>query len=147
MNAFYIGNARHVLDEKNRLAIPAKWRPAVKDAGDFGVFPWPNGCLIVLPPAVLQKFQEQLSSISIGDFDSQDTLRRLMVNAEMLSVDKWGRMTLSDNLLAHAGIEKEALFVGMVRQFEIWSPERYDPAKPVTQEDMQAAMRRLKIQL
>ena len=36
-----------------------------------------------------------------------------------------GRIGLTDELLQHAGVEKEAVLVGMLTRFEIWSPERW----------------------
>jgi MraZ protein len=143
MNAIFLGNIRHVVDEKNRLAIPAKWRAAVKGTDEFGIFPWPNGCLIVFPPAVLQKFFERMEQVSIGDFESIDTLRRLTSQAESLPCDKQGRITLSEDLRRHAGIEKEALLVGVLNRFEIWSPARFDASTPMTTNEMMGAMKKL----
>jgi MraZ protein len=32
---------------------------------------------------------------------------------------------LTDELLGHAGVDKEAVLVGMLTRFEIWSPARW----------------------
>nr|WP_276607533.1 division/cell wall cluster transcriptional repressor MraZ [Limisphaera ngatamarikiensis] len=46
-------------------------------------------------------------------------------HAEQVTVDRAGRIVLPEAMAREAGIEKEALFVGLLDRFEIWSPERY----------------------
>jgi MraZ protein len=48
-------------------------------------------------------------------------------------MDKAGRVVLPENLATAAGIEKEAVLVGMWERFEIWSPERFNQS--AAQED------------
>jgi DNA-binding transcriptional regulator/RsmH inhibitor MraZ len=52
-----------------------------------------------------------------------------------LLLDKVGRFCLPENLAAAAGITKEAVFVGRLNQFEIWSPRRYQAAVSVDKEE------------
>jgi MraZ protein len=84
-----------------------------------------------------------MEQVSIGDFESIDTLRRLTSQAESLPCDKQGRITLSEDLRRHAGIEKEALLVGVLNRFEIWSPARFDASTPMTTNEMMGAMKKL----
>jgi MraZ protein len=43
-----------------------------------------------------------------------------------VTVDKAGRVCLPDDMAKGAGITDEALLVGLLDRFEIWSPERYE---------------------
>ncbi len=38
-------------------------------------------------------------------------------------MDKQGRITLTSNMLEHAGIKDEVVFIGMQRFIEIWAPD------------------------
>lgn len=41
-------------------------------------------------------------------------------------MDKQGRITLTSDMLEHAGIKDEVVFVGMQRFIEIWEPEAFE---------------------
>ena len=57
-------------------------------------------------------------------------LRRFIGSESVqLTLDKAGRIVLPDNLARSADIQDQALFVGCIEHFEIWSPTRYDNAK------------------
>jgi MraZ protein len=53
-------------------------------------------------------------------------------------MDKAGRVVLPENLAKAAGIEKEAVLIGMWERFEIWSPERFN--QTATQDDAVAPL-------
>ena len=40
--------------------------------------------------------------------------------------DKQGRITLTPSLIEYAGLEKDALIIGMVNKMEIWNPVQLD---------------------
>jgi MraZ protein len=42
------------------------------------------------------------------------------------SVDKAGRICLPDEMARGATIKNEAVLVGLLDRFEIWSPDRYE---------------------
>jgi MraZ protein len=52
-------------------------------------------------------------------------LRLIASRAHGSPCDKQGRISLTDELLRHAGIEREAVLVGVLTRFEIWSPARF----------------------
>ena len=45
------------------------------------------------------------------------------------TLDKAGRICLPEQMARDAGIGDEAVLVGLLDRFEIWSPERYDKVK------------------
>jgi MraZ protein len=120
----FVGTFHHAVDEKNRVAIPAKWRAAVKAAREFYVLPDPKNHLVVLPESSMTKMLERADDISIGEYERRDVLRLIAAKAHATPCDRQGRITLSDELLRHAGIESEAVLVGVLNKFEIWSPAR-----------------------
>jgi MraZ protein len=42
-----------------------------------------------------------------------------------VALDKAGRICLPEAMASLAGITKEAVLVGLLDRFEIWSPDRY----------------------
>jgi MraZ protein len=121
----FFGTFRHAVDEKNRVAIPAKWRAAARSSKEFYVLPDPKNCLVVLTASAMGKMLERADDISIGEYGRRDVLRVIASRAHGSPCDGQGRIGLTDELLRHAGIGKEAVLVGMLTRFEIWSPERW----------------------
>ena len=120
----FVGTFRHAVDEKHRVAIPAKWRAAARSAQEFYVLPDPKNHLVVLPESAMTKMLERADDISIGEYERRDVLRLITAKAHVTPCDKQGRIMLTEELLRHAGIDKEAVLVGVLNKFEIWSPAR-----------------------
>jgi MraZ protein len=121
----FVGTFRHSVDDKNRVAIPAKWRAAARGSKEFYVLPDPNSCLVVLTASAMEKMLERADDISIGEYQRRDVLRVIASRAHGTPCDKQGRIGLTEELLKHAGIEKEAVLAGALTRFEIWSPARW----------------------
>ncbi|HVM62152.1 MAG TPA: division/cell wall cluster transcriptional repressor MraZ [Verrucomicrobiae bacterium] len=121
----FFGTFRHTVDDKNRVAIPAKWRAAAKGSKEFYVLPDPKNCLVVLTASAMEKMLERADDISIGEYERRDVVRVIASRAHGSPCDSQGRIGLTDQLLQHAGIEKEAILVGTLTRFEIWSPQRW----------------------
>jgi MraZ protein len=121
----FVGTFRHSVDEKKRVAIPAKWRAAVKGLQEFYVMPDPKNCLVVMPASAMEKMLDRADDISIGEYERRDVVRLLASRAHGSPCDKQGRISLTDGLMEHAGVEKDAVLVGTLTRFEIWSPARW----------------------
>ena len=139
----FVGTYRHAVDEKNRVAIPAKWRAAARGSHEFYVLPDPKNCLVVLPASAMNKMLERADDISIGEYKRRDVLRVIASRAHGTPCDKQGRVALTEGLLKHAGIEKEAILVGVLTRFEIWSPERWADADRNAMENFAEAAKEL----
>jgi len=132
---YYSSIYRHGLDEKRRVQIPAKWRPAQPDF-TFTAFVWPHGtlsgaCLLVLPPELMHNLVQKLRTLSYGDPQSSALRRILGSRSEGLVLDKNGRVCLPETMAKTIGLRHEAVLVGLIDRFEIWSPERYEAASQV----------------
>lgn len=127
----YVGLVRHQLDAKNRLTLPSKWR-ITDDEGEYLAIPNPDGFIHVYPPRMVERLEEQVSKVSLGDADGQALLMQLFSAAYAFTYDRQGRFGLTEELIRHAGIAKEAMFVGSFTTFSIWSPERYEDRPALT---------------
>jgi MraZ protein len=91
----------------------------------------------------MNKLQERADDISIGEYKRRDVLRVIASRAHGTPCDKQGRVALTEGLLKHAGIEKEAILVGVLTRFEIWSPERWADADRNAMENFAEAAKEL----
>jgi MraZ protein len=139
----FVGTYRHSVDEKKRVAIPAKWRAAARGSQEFFVLPDPKNCLVVLPESAMGKMLERADDISIGEYARRDVLRLIASKAHGTPCDKQGRITLTDELIRAAGIESEAVLVGVLTRFEIWSPARLAEVERNTTQNFSEAAKQL----
>lgn len=122
----YVGQFRHVLDAKNRLTIPSRWRFAGDEVGEvYLALPNPGGYVSVLPPSEVEKLHQKVSEKALSDTEAQEFLNRFFAVAHSFGCDKQGRVNLTAELLKHAGISGEAVLVGTMTKFNIWSPDRW----------------------
>jgi MraZ protein len=78
----------------------------------------------VLPPAEVDRLYQKVSEKALSDTEAQDFLNRFFAQAYSFGCDKQGRINLTEELLRHAGIDRDAVLVGTMSKFNIWSPER-----------------------
>ncbi len=141
---YYVGSFRHNLDSKNRLTVPSKWRFAGDENEVYLALPDPNGTITVLPPVEVDKLYERVSAKLLSDAAAQAFLSKFFSRAHTFGCDKQGQVGLPGELLEHAGIRKEAVLVGTMTKFSIWSPERWDPVDPQSSgEDLGSLMREI----
>ena len=140
----FVGTFTHAVDDKKRVSIPAKWRAAASGSNEFCVLPDPKRHLLVLPQPVVEKMMEKADEMSLGD-DRRDILRVIAAEGHTTPCDKTGRVVLTDALLQHAGITNEAVLVGVLNKFEIWSPDRYAAAKSAATANLAEAAKQLGI--
>ena len=75
---------------------------------------------------MIQRLEERISQISMGDVEGQRMVAELMSMAHSFSCDKQGRMSLSDKLVNHGQIKKSTVLLGKMSTFSIYSEELYN---------------------
>jgi len=126
---FYSGTYTHGIDEKRRVQVPAKWRPQTEDF-QFTLIVWPKAkegpCLRVLPPKKMASLMADIDAMPNGD-PNKTILKRVIGGfSEQVTLDKAGRICLPEQMAKAAGLEGQAVMVGLLDQFEIWSPARHE---------------------
>ena len=129
---YYTSLYRHGVDEKRRVQIPAKWRPA-KVGTELTLILWPKAkegpCLRVLPPQQMAKLMRDVDAMPNSD-SSKVVLKRFIGSESVqVALDKVGRICLPEKMARDAGIGEEAVLVGLLDRFEIWSPGRFEQVK------------------
>jgi MraZ protein len=129
----FLGRHGHNLDEKGRLALPARYREELRDG--VVITRGFDDCLLVYPMATWAPLAERVSALSIGDPDVRLLRRMLFANATDLMLDRQGRILVPAELRAHAGLDREAVVVGMHSFIEIWSPNGWAAQDELVERD------------
>ena len=132
------GEYRHSLDSKNRIFVPAKLRDEL-GASFIIAKDIREKCLKVYSLAGWEKYTAPLREQNRRL--SEKILRYLHASLVQVMPDSQGRIVLPQELVAHAEIEKNAVFVGCCEYAEIWSESIYDELK--ANEDISAILAEL----
>jgi len=129
---YYNSLYQHGVDDKRRVQIPAKWRPE-KPGTELTLVLWPKAkegpCLRVLPPQEMAELMRDIDAMPNSDPNKVVLKRFIGSESIQAPLDKAGRICLPDGMAKAAGIEDQAVLVGLLDRFEIWSPARYEKVK------------------
>jgi MraZ protein len=115
----FLGEFVHSLDDKGRLAIPARFRPAL-EAGLYltrGLDP----CLTIWDSESWQRMAEQVQGLNPWQADARRLQRHFFSGAVEAQPDKLGRILIPQYLRTYAGLEDEVVVVGLADRVEVWS--------------------------
>jgi len=122
------GQYEHSVDNKGRVAFPAKLRKLVNpDAEDrFTILRGLEPCLYLYPQDEWKLVEDRLSKINSFTRRGRTVIRNFLRYAEDLVLDKQNRLSLPSHLMDWSGIESTAIFIGSGESIEIWSPQKLD---------------------
>ena len=120
----FTGEYRHTVDEKGRLAVPARFR-AQLDGGAV-VARWLDECLAIFPKPAWEELATKVRGLPITDANARNFQRYLFAGAFEAELDRQGRVLVPQGLRQFAGLEGEAVVVGSLDHAEIWAPTRWD---------------------
>ena len=119
----FLGEYVHVLDSKGRLTIPARFREDL-EPGVFltrGYEP----CIVTYPPSEWERLATKIAQVPMASRTARSYGRLLFGGAHETNVDRAGRVLIPPFLREYAGIEEEAVIVGINTYLEIWAPQRW----------------------
>jgi len=122
-----IGEYQHSIDNKKRLAVPAKLR---KEIGEKAVLTRGlNNCLALYPLGEWQKLTDKLGQLPMGQGDSRGFSRIMFAGAVEVEMDQLGRILMPDYLKNYAGLKQKVVIAGVNNRLEIWDEERWESYK------------------
>jgi MraZ protein len=116
------------LDKKGRVSVPATFRAALADQSFAGIVAYRSftaACIEGCTMDHMQRLAESAQSYAAFSAELEDLSALIFADARQLSWDPEGRVLLPEDLIAHAGIQDSAAFVGKGQTFQIWEPEAY----------------------
>ena len=125
--ALFLGKFQYVIDEKGRVNIPAKFREQLvhEPDGRLATIKGMDGCIFVYPARAFEQFLENFDTTQFKSEKEARRFQRLLADGANISLpDGQGRITLTDEQRAHAGLKRDVVLFGNFRRVEIWDPER-----------------------
>lgn len=119
-----IGTYRHSVDAKNRMRMPSKFKGELGE--NFVITKGTSNNLFVFSAEQFSAVYEKLMALPLFDEEAQKPVRKFLSSAFESEEDGQGRVLLPKELIAHANITKNLVFVGVGNRVEIWAEEVWD---------------------
>ena len=131
------GTYEHSIDAKGRLVIPAKLREEL--GVTFYLAMGVDECLAIYPQETWNRVTEKFASLPMSQ---SAAMRPLFANASKCELDSQGRIVIPQKLRQYAGLEKDAVIIGVNDRAEIWSAETWNAREEeeMTPEKMKACL-------
>jgi len=122
----FLGGPVMKMDERGRLAVPSKHLPALTElcAGKLTVCKHADGCLWLFPQPVWERYLAELDGELDGDNDAWR--RYYLGSANALEIDSGGRLLVPPELREWAQLDRDVIFMGVGRTFELWDKAMHD---------------------
>jgi MraZ protein len=130
----FIGEYTYSIDEKKRLAIPAKFREFLgkKAVITRGL----DNCLFLYPVKEWKKLAEKLSKLPLSQSDARGFARLMLIGAMDVNIDNLGRILVPDYLKKYGSLNKKVVIAGVFDRIEIWDSKKWDEYKAKTEAGM-----------
>jgi MraZ protein len=126
-----LGEFKHNLDIKGRMAIPAKFRDKL-EAGAIitrGI----DNCLFVFANNEWEILAKKLVSLPLAQANSRAFARLMLAGATDVELDGQGRILIPDYLRKYAGLSKSVVVTGLYNRIEIWDEAAWSTYKVKTE--------------
>lgn len=133
MDNLFIGEYRHQLDDKGRLAIPSKFRSKLKKGAI--VTKGLDGCLFLYLPDEWNKLVAKLTQMPISQSNARAFARLMLAGAMTVEVDSQGRINLPNYLVKFAGLKGISVIAGLMSRLEIWSEKNWEEFKKKSEKE------------
>ncbi len=111
------------LDAKGRLSVPTRHREALgARENQLTITKHPHGCLMIFPRDAWEVFRDRIATLPMS---AQWWKRIFLGNAMEVEMDGTGRVLVSPELRAAAGITRDVVMLGMGAYLELWDAQTY----------------------
>lgn len=138
----FIGEYTYSIDDKKRLAIPAKFRKLLGKAAVItrGL----DQCLFVYPRKEWGILAKKLSKLPLAQADARGFARLMLTGAMEADLDNLGRILVPDYLKSYAFLQKKVVIAGVYNRIEIWDEIKWQEYKEKTEKEVGDIAERLK---
>lgn len=124
--ALFLSTACNKIDAKLRVSVPASFRQLIDQKNaDLILYPsFQYPCIEGCSGDILTELAEKLDSEqSLFALQKQSIQTLIFGSAKAFVPDATGRICLSKELMVHAKLKDEAVFIGCGKTFQIWNPQ------------------------
>jgi len=119
------------MDEKGRLAVPAKFRKSLSRG--VVITRGLDNCLFVYTQTEWEKLVSKLAALPIAKANTRAFSRLMLAGAMDAELDNQGRIGIPEYLRQFAGITKLVVVAGLYNRLEIWDEARWNTYKQQTE--------------
>lgn len=133
----FIGQFQHTVDGKGRMFMPARFRDRLGEA--FIMTRGLDNCLFIYPIDEWEQLTQKLESLQFTRRDHRAFARVFFSGASEVTLDGQGRCLIPPHLRDHAGLNRDAVVIGVSERIEVWSLEgweAYNQQAAVSYEDI-----------
>lgn len=127
----FIGEYSHNLDDKGRLAVPAKFRILLK--GGAVVTKGLDNCLFLYAKKEWLELAKKLAKLPINQANTRAFARLMLAGAMDVDFDSQGRIMLPEYLRKFADVKKKVIIAGLYDRLEIWDEDNWNKYKTNTE--------------
>jgi len=121
--ALFLGTYTPRLDDKGRLALPAKFRSDLE--GGLVITKGQERCLFVFPMAEFTRITDLLRTAPVTQRNVRDYSRVFFASASHEVPDAQGRITVPPPLREYAGLAKDCVVIGANTRVEVWDVQAW----------------------
>ncbi len=129
----FIGEYKHNLDTKGRLAVPVKFRNLLKKGAV--VTRGLDNCLFLYPRDQWKEIAQKLANLPISQAKARAFSRLMLAGAMEVDFDNQGRITLPEYLRDFACLKRKAVVAGLYDRLEIWDETSWNKYKTGTEKE------------
>ncbi len=129
----FIGEYKYNLDNKNRLALPTKFRKMFKEG--VVITKGLDNCLFIYTAKEWNKLANKLANLPFSQAKSRAFSRMMLAGAMDVKLDKQGRVILPDYLKVFAGLNKKTVLAGLYNRLEVWDEKMWNKYQKVSEKD------------
>jgi len=132
----FIGEYNHNLDDKGRLAIPAKFRTILKKGAV--VTKGLDNCLFLYSKEQFETIAKKFAELPVSQAKARAFARHILAGAMDVDFDVQGRINLPEYLRSFAGLRKSVIVAGLYNRLEIWDERQWNNYKASTEKNSNA---------
>lgn len=127
--ALFLSTFTNKIDKKGRVSIPAPFRNALVGQEFHGIIAYGsfiNPCVEACGYDRIAKLSANIETLDPFSEERDAFATTILGGSSQLNFDGEGRVMLPEGLIADAGLNDMALFVGKGETFEIWEPKAFE---------------------
>jgi len=130
----FIGEYRHTIDIKKRLALPAKFR---KELGKTIIITRGlDNCLVVYTLKEWKVMSDKLGKLPASQLEARGFARIMLAGAMVVELDRLGRILIPEYLKIYANLKKNVVICGLYNRLEIWDGRNWEIYKKKVEKEV-----------
>src|SRR3989344_2895813 len=126
-----LGELKHNLDIKGRMAVPSKFRSKLSNGAIItrGL----DNCLFIFANSEWEELAKKLVALPLAQANSRAFTRLMLAGAMDVEIDTQGRILIPDYLRKYAGLDKKVVVAGLYNRIEVWDGDTWERYKQKTE--------------